>query len=138
MHEKYRCTFSPQWGHWPTEQLLNINESNLKLLEKYICRKTEHMLKMCSTVSYFGEAAAVLCHDIRVGAFQFLDDLKALVELGKDVHHRAGEESVLRRLLELQDSARGLEVCPQIFRNGSAPSYPIFFVSLKGSVHKFH
>lgn len=55
---------------------------------------------------YLGEAAAVVSHDVRVGTFQFLDDLKALVELSEDVHHRAGEQSVLRRLLELQVEGR--------------------------------
>lgn len=44
---------------------------------------------------HLGEAAAVEGHDFGVGTLQFLDDLKALVELGEDVHHRTGEESVL-------------------------------------------
>lgn len=50
-----------------------------------------------------------MSHDTGVGAFQFLDDLEALVELGEDVHHGAGEQSVLRRLLELNQigSERG-------------------------------
>lgn len=58
---------------------------------------------------YLGEAATVLGHDVRVRAFQFPDDLKALVELGEDVHHRAGEQSMLRCLLELRQCrvARG-------------------------------
>lgn len=43
-----------------------------------------------------------MCHHGGVGAVQFLDNLKALVELSEDVHHRAGEQSVLRRLLKLQ------------------------------------
>lgn len=52
--------------------------------------------------SDLGEAAVVLAHHGGVGTVQLLDDLKALVELREDVHHRAGEESVLRRRLELQ------------------------------------
>ena len=42
-----------------------------------------------------------MSHDLGVRTVQFLDDLKALVELGEDVHHRAGEKSMLRCLLEL-------------------------------------
>lgn len=51
---------------------------------------------------HLGESSTVLRHDFRVGTLQFLDDLKALVELGENVHHRAGEQSMLRRLLELK------------------------------------
>lgn len=50
---------------------------------------------------YLGEAPAVLSHDVWVRALQFPDDLKALIELGEDVDHGAGEQSVLRCLLEL-------------------------------------
>lgn len=53
-------------------------------------------------VSYLGEAATVLGHDIRVRTFEFLYDLKALIELGENIHHRAGEQSMLRSLLELR------------------------------------
>lgn len=53
---------------------------------------------------YLGEAATVLSHDVRVGTLQFLDDLETLVELGEDVHHGAGEQGVLRSLLELRAS----------------------------------
>lgn len=52
--------------------------------------------------SHLGEAPVIMGHHGGVGAVQFLDDLEALVELSEDVHHRAGEQSVLRRLLELQ------------------------------------
>ena len=55
---------------------------------------------------YLGEAQAVLGHDAGVGTLQLLDDLEALVELRKDVHHGAGEERVLRRLLELRRRRR--------------------------------
>lgn len=41
-------------------------------------------------------------HHRGVRAVQFLDNLKALIELSEDVHHRAGEQSMLRSLLELQ------------------------------------
>ncbi len=44
---------------------------------------------------HLGEPAAIEGHDFGVGTLQFLDDLKALVELGEDVHHRTGEESML-------------------------------------------
>lgn len=49
-----------------------------------------------------GEAAAVLGHDLWVRTLQLPDDLEALVELREDVDHGAGEEGVLRRLLELE------------------------------------
>lgn len=52
--------------------------------------------------AHLGEAPVVLGHHGRVGAVQLLDDLEALVELREDVHNRAGEQSVLRRLLELK------------------------------------
>lgn len=52
--------------------------------------------------AHLGEAAAVLSQDVRVGTIQFPDDLEALVELCKDVHHRAGEQRMLRCLLELR------------------------------------
>ena len=39
--------------------------------------------------------------DLRVGRLQLGDDVEALRQLGKDVHHRVGEEGVLRTLLEL-------------------------------------
>lgn len=55
---------------------------------------------------HLGEAAAVLGQDAGVGTLQFPDDLKALVELGEDVDHGAGEQSVLRRLLELTHERR--------------------------------
>ena len=55
-----------------------------------------------SRVSHLGEASVVMSHHGRVGTVQLLDDLKALVELREDVDHGAGEQSVLRRLLELQ------------------------------------
>ena len=45
-------------------------------------------------------------HDTGVRTFQFLDDLKALVELGEDIHHRTREESMLRRLQELEDEGK--------------------------------
>ena len=57
--------------------------------------------------AYLGEAAVVVGHGLGVGAVQLLDDLEALVELCEHVHHGAGEQSVLRRLLELdQDTGR--------------------------------
>lgn len=43
-----------------------------------------------------------MCHHRGVRAVQLLDNLKALIELSEDVHHRAGEQSMLRCLLKLQ------------------------------------
>lgn len=51
--------------------------------------------------AHLGKPAHVVPHNLGVGALQLLDDLKALVELGENVHHGAGEERVLRGLLEL-------------------------------------
>lgn len=51
--------------------------------------------------AHLGKPSHVVPHNLGVGALQFLDDLKALVELGENVHHGAGEERVLRGLLEL-------------------------------------
>lgn len=50
---------------------------------------------------HLSKSAAVEGHDFGVGTLQFLDDLKTLVKLGEDVHHRTREESMLRRLLKL-------------------------------------
>ena len=41
-------------------------------------------------------------HNLGVRALKLLDNLKALVKLGEDVHHGAGEQGMLRGLLELQ------------------------------------
>lgn len=51
--------------------------------------------------AHLGKTSHVVPHNLGVGALQLLDDLKALVELGENVHHGAGEEGVLRGLLEL-------------------------------------
>lgn len=51
---------------------------------------------------YPGEASTVQGHDLGVGALQLLNNLKALVELREHVHHGAGEQGVLRCLLELK------------------------------------
>ena len=48
------------------------------------------------------KAAHEVGQSMWVGALQLLDDLKALIELREHVHHRAGEQSVLRRHLELE------------------------------------
>lgn len=60
------------------------------------------LVSLSTQVNYLGEAATVLGHDGRVRTFQFLYDFKALVELGENIHHRAGEQSMLRCLLELR------------------------------------
>lgn len=51
--------------------------------------------------AHLGKPSHVVPHNLGIGALQLLDDLKALVELGEHIHHRAGEECVLRGLLEL-------------------------------------
>lgn len=52
----------------------------------------------------------VIPNNLRIRTFQLPDDLKALVELREDVHHRTGEERVLRRLLELQGEMKGEKI----------------------------
>lgn len=44
-----------------------------------------------------------MAHDLGVRTLQLFDDLEALVKLGEDVHHGAGEQGMLRCLLELQE-----------------------------------
>lgn len=44
---------------------------------------------------HLSKSPHVVGKDVGVWAFQLPDDLKALVELCEDVHHRAGEECVL-------------------------------------------
>lgn len=81
--------------------MTNYRHSNCYKQIKTLCDVLE-VFKNPVKWDYLGEAATVLSHDVRVRTFQFPDYLKALVELGEDVHHRAGEQSVLRRLLELR------------------------------------
>lgn len=51
---------------------------------------------------HLGKSLHVVANDLRVRTLQLADDFKALVELGEHVHHRAGEQRVLRRDLELE------------------------------------
>lgn len=44
---------------------------------------------------HLSKSPHVVGKDVGVWAFQLSDDLKALVELCEDVHHRAGKECVL-------------------------------------------
>lgn len=44
---------------------------------------------------YLSKSPHVVGKDVGVWAFQFPDDLKALIELCEDIHHRAREECVL-------------------------------------------
>ena len=69
-------------------------------------RESSQCCQVQRPASHLGEASVIMSHHRRVGAVQLLDDLKALVELSEDVHHRAGEQRVLRRLLELQAEGR--------------------------------
>lgn len=104
-------------------------------------RQTGTPEQVCSSFcsSYLGEAATVQSQDVWVGTLQLPDDLEALVELGEDVHHGAGEQSVLRRLLELRQ--RGF-ISHLHFssaeRSSGIITYSVFFVSLQGSVHELH
>ena len=52
-------------------------------------------------IAHQRESLHVSLDDFRMRTLKFLDDLKALVELRKHVRHRAGEQRVFRRLLEL-------------------------------------
>lgn len=72
----------------------------------------DHMRTRGAPVSYLGEAPVVLAHHRGVGAVQLLDDLKALVELGEDVYHWAGEQSMLGRRLELGDGKQPTFLMP--------------------------
>lgn len=44
---------------------------------------------------------------LRIWTLKLLDDLETLVELSKHIHHRTGEESVLRSLLKLLSGKKG-------------------------------
>lgn len=44
---------------------------------------------------------------LRIWTLKLLDDLETLVELSKHIHHRTGEESVLRSLLKLLPGKKG-------------------------------
>lgn len=48
----------------------------------------------------------IVADDLRVGTLQLADDFKALIELGEHVDHGAGEQSVLRRDLELESQKK--------------------------------
>lgn len=50
---------------------------------------------------HLGESSVVVSQHGRVGTVQLADDPEALVELRENVHHRAGEQRVLRCRLEL-------------------------------------
>jgi hypothetical protein len=56
--------------------------------------------------THLGKPPHVVTNDLRVWTLELADDLEALVELGEHVHHGAGEERVLRRLLELRRRRR--------------------------------
>lgn len=55
---------------------------------------------------YLGEAFHTVAYDLGVRTLQLADDLKALVELREDIHHGAGEQSMLRSHLELLGERR--------------------------------
>lgn len=60
------------------------------------------MFLVAAEASHLGKSFHIIANDLRVRTLQFADDFKALIELGEHVHHRAGEQSVLRRDLELE------------------------------------
>lgn len=85
-----------------------------------------------------------MSHDLGVRTVQFFDDLKALVELGEDVHHRARKESMLRCLLELVgegdgDNCNYIVYSEELTKMGYFPvTHSIFLVSLQSSMHELH
>lgn len=57
-------------------------------------------------VGHLGKSFHVVADDLGIRTLQLADDFEALVELGEDVHHGAGEQSVLRRHLELESQKK--------------------------------
>lgn len=57
--------------------------------------------KLQSDWTYLGESLHVVSYDLRIWTLELPDDLEALVELGKHVHHRTGEQSMFWCDLEL-------------------------------------
>lgn len=45
--------------------------------------------------AHLSKPSHVVPNNLGIRALKLLDDLKALVELGEDIHHGAGEESML-------------------------------------------
>lgn len=54
-----------------------------------------------TTVIYLSKSLHVVAYNLWVGALQLFNYFKALVKLGKDIHHWAGEKSVFWCLLVL-------------------------------------
>lgn len=57
-------------------------------------------------MGHLGKSFHVVADNLRIWTLQLADDFEALVELGEDVHHRAGEQSVLRCDLELESQKK--------------------------------
>jgi hypothetical protein len=49
-----------------------------------------------------GESLEEVVHNLWIRTFEFLDDVKTLVQLCKDINNGRGEKGMLRTLLELQ------------------------------------
>lgn len=47
------------------------------------------------TLPHLGKPSHVVPHNLGVRALELFDDLKALVKLGEDIHHGAGEQGML-------------------------------------------
>lgn len=66
-------------------------------------------LAAAAEVGHLGKSFHVVADDLGIRTLQLADDFEALVELGEDVHHGAGEQSVLRRHLELDSQKKKSE-----------------------------
>ena len=85
-----------------------MNQSGSDVAGKISCRFRRNIngpLKcertLTANVTHQRESLHVSLDDFRMRTLEFLDDLEALVELRKHVRDGAGEQRVLRRLLEL-------------------------------------
>ena len=65
------------------------------------CQTTVNCIATITELQYLWEAFHVTLDHFRVRTFEFLDDIKTLVELGKHISDWTREQSVLRRFLEL-------------------------------------
>lgn len=61
---------------------------------------------VAAEVSHLGKSFHIVADDLRIRTLKFANYFKALIELGEHVHHRAGEQSVLWRDLELESEKR--------------------------------
>ncbi|KAJ8343550.1 hypothetical protein SKAU_G00308790, partial [Synaphobranchus kaupii] len=95
-----KCRRRKKLGRCPVSFSFPLGVATLAIL-MWEHWRTHQPLRQRATHSHLGEAAHEVGQGLWVGALQLLDDLKTLVELCEDVDHGAGEQSVLRRGLEL-------------------------------------